>query len=213
VGKFSTGEVGKFKPALTFGPNLRADGVLIAAAHTVKPGEYTVTLSATSETGEERVTTLSVVLNPMQPVPSTATRPPVVLLNGWQFGPSNGGCPISSGSSDTFGNLAQYLGDDSVPVVYFFDNCVECPHCKIEDLGNTLAQFMNLIQYDTGAPVPQIDVATHSMGGLITRAYLSGLQANGSLVPPANPRVRKLVFIAEPNFGSFIAPNIGTQNG
>ena len=122
-----------------FGPNLRGDGVLIAAAHTVKPGEYTVTLSATSETGEERVTTLSVVLNPMQSVPSNATRPPVVLLNGWQLGLSNGGCPIHS-SSDTFGNLAEYLGNDSVPVVYFFDNCVECPNCKIEDLGNALTE-------------------------------------------------------------------------
>jgi len=194
-----------------FGPNVRGDGVLIAAAHTVKPGEYTVTLSATSETGEERVTTLSVVLNPMQTVPSTANRPPVVLLNGWQLGLSNGGCPISSGSSDTFGNLAEYLSEDGVPVVYFFDNCVECPNCKIEDLGNTLGQFLNLVQYANGALVPQIDVATHSMGGLITRAYLSGLQANGSLVPPANPRVRKLVFVAEPNFGSFIATTIGTQ--
>jgi pimeloyl-ACP methyl ester carboxylesterase len=77
--------------------------------------------------------------------------------------------------------------------------------------AKTLGQFLNLVQYANGALVPPIDVATHSMGGLITRAYLSGLQANGSLVPPANPRIRKLVFIAEPNFGSFIATNIGTQ--
>jgi pimeloyl-ACP methyl ester carboxylesterase len=202
---------GREARGFVFGPSFRGDSALIATSHMVKPGEYSVTLSAISDTGEERVTTLSVVLNPMQPVPSTATRPPVVLLNGWQFSLSNGGCPISSGPSDTFGNLAQYLGDNSVPVVYFFDNCVECPNCMIEDLGNALGQFLNLIQYDTGALVPQIDVVTHSMGGLITRAYLSGLQANGSLVPPANPRVRKLVFIAEPNFGSFIATNIGTQ--
>ena len=193
------------------GPGLRGDAPLLAASHMVKPGEYTLTLAATSDGGEERVTKLSVVLEPTQPVPSTATTPPVVLLNGWQFGFSNGGCPISSSSSDTFGNLAQYLEGDGVPVVYFFDNCVECPNCKIEDLGNTLQQFLTLIQYDIGGLVPQIDVVTHSMGGLIVRAYLAGLQADGSLLPPPNPRVRKLVLIAEPNFGSFIAVNIGTQ--
>jgi pimeloyl-ACP methyl ester carboxylesterase len=193
------------------GPALRGDEPLLAASYIVQPGEYTLTISATSGTGEERVTTLSVVLNPMQPVPPTATKPPVVLLNGWQFGFSNGGCPISSGPSDTFGNLAQYLKGDSVPVVYLFDNCVECPNCKIEDLGNTLQQFLNLIQYSTGGLVPQIDLVTHSMGGLIARTYLAGLQADGSLLPPPNPRIRKLVLIAEPNFGSFIAVNIGTQ--
>jgi hypothetical protein len=45
------------------------------------------------------------------------------------------------------------------------------------------------------------------MGGLISRAYLAGLQANQTAAPPANPMVRKLVQIATPNFGSFIAAN------
>jgi pimeloyl-ACP methyl ester carboxylesterase len=193
------------------GSNIRGDQVLIAASLRMRPGEYAVTLSAADDKGEERETTLDVVLDPMQPVPSTATKPPVTLLNGWQLGLFNS-CPISTnGSVGTFGDLAQYLQGDGVPVVYFFDNCVECPNCKIEDLGNALGQFLNLIQYDNGVLVPQIDVVTHSMGGLITRAYLAGLQSDGSLSPPSHPRVRKLVFIAEPNFGSFIAQNIGTQ--
>ena len=57
------------------------------------------------------------------------------------------------------------------------------------------------------------------MGGLIARAYLAGLQPNGSLATPLNPRVRKLVEIATPNFGSFFAANFslitgaGTQTG
>jgi len=45
------------------------------------------------------------------------------------------------------------------------------------------------------------------MGGLIARSYLAGLQANGSLSPPFNPRVRKFIEIATPNFGSFLAAN------
>ena len=202
---------GQLAPGFVVGPGVKDGEVLVAASLTTKPGEYLLDLSAVSDVGEERVATLNVVVDPLQTVPSTATKPPVVLLNGWQFGLSNNGCPISNSSSDTFGNIAQYLGDDSVPVVYFFDNCVECPNCKIEDLGNTLGQVLNLITFDTGVLVPQIDAVSHSMGGLIARAYLSGLQSNGSLMPPANPRIRKLVLIAEPNFGSFVAPNLGVQ--
>jgi triacylglycerol esterase/lipase EstA (alpha/beta hydrolase family) len=140
-------------------------------------------------------------LNPMQPVPS-----PVVLLNGWQPGLSNGGCPTSS-PEQTFGFLGNTLVTSGVPVVYFFDNCVEDPNGPIESLGAVLGQVLNLIQYSNGPVVPQVDLIAHSMGGLIVRAYLAGLTSNGSswlLSPPANARVRKFVEIATPNFGSFL---------
>ena len=39
-----------------------------------------------------------------QTVPLNATRPPVVLLNGWETGITNT-CPVSSGAAATFGNL------------------------------------------------------------------------------------------------------------
>jgi len=67
------------------------------------------------------------------------------------------------------------------------------PNCIIEELGGYLLQVLNLVRYDTGALVPQVDLVGHSMGGLIARAYLAGLQADGSLAPPQTPRVRKLV--------------------
>ena len=159
-----------------------------------------------NEAGEERVTTLAVTLTPPQPVPSAATRPPVILLNGWQFSSSDS-CPISSSSADTFGSLQAQLLADGAPVAYFFDNCVEGANAQIEDLGNILGQVLNLIRYDTGALVPQVDLVGHSMGGLIVRSYLAGLQTNGSLSPPINPRVRKFIEIATPNFGSFVAAN------
>jgi len=98
-----------------------------------------------------------------------------------------------------------------VPVVYFFDNCVEDANGQIEALGNVLSQVMNLIRYDTGALVPQVDLVGHSMGGLIARSYLAGLQTNGSLSPPINPRVRKFIEIATPNFGSYLAAD-GVNN-
>ena len=189
------------------GPNRGRDQVLLAASVRTKPGEYTVTLSATSETGEDRQTTLDVVVKPLVSVPSNATRAPVVLLNGWEVGYTNS-CPVAQSSSETFGNLAQYLVSDGVPVVYLFDNCVEDPGNSIEALGNDLGTFLNSIKYDSGAQVPQIDLVAHSMGGLIARAYLAGLQpTTAALLPPTPTLVGKLVLIATPNFGSFVAGN------
>lgn len=195
---------------LVAGPNRAGDGILLAASLRAKPGEYTVTLSAKSETGEERQAALTMVVQPRQAVPSGSTRPPVVLLNGWEVGFTNS-CPISSSSADTFGNLATYLVSDGVPIVYLFDNCVEDPNQPIEALGNDLGAYLNSIQYDTGAQVPQIDLVGFSLGGLIARAYLAGLQPNESLTPPANTLVRDMVLIASPNFGSFAAGSYATE--
>jgi len=128
----------------------------------------------------------------------------VVLLNGWQTGFYNQ-CPISASSADTFGNLAQYLVSDGVPLVYLFDNCVEDPNQPIEVLGNDLGAFLNTIKYDSGDQVPQIDLVAFSMGGLIARAYLAGIQPNQTYLPPAPTLVGKLVLIATPNFGSYLA--------
>jgi triacylglycerol esterase/lipase EstA (alpha/beta hydrolase family) len=86
---------------------------------------------------------------------------------------------------------------------------VECPNCSIEDLGNSLGQSLGLITNDDGSDVAQFDLVTYSMGGLIARAYLSGLQFDGSLASPLNPHIRKLVEIATPNLGSFIAATSG----
>jgi len=189
------------------GPNRGRDQVLLAASVRTEPGEYTVTLSATSATGEERQTTLDVVVKPLASVPSNATRAPVVVLNGWEVGYTNS-CPVAASSSDTFGNLEQYLRSDGVPQVYLFDNCVEDPGNSIEALGNDLGTFLNSIKYDSGAQVPQIDLVAHGMGGLIARAYLAGLQpTTAALLPPTPTLVGKLVLIATPNFGSFVAGN------
>ncbi len=191
---------------LIIGPNRAGNQLMVAASLQAKPGEYAVTLSAASASGEQRQTTMDIVVSPRATVPSNATRPPVVLLNGWETGYVNS-CPISSDSTDTFGNLAQYLVSDGVPVVYFFDNCAEDPDQPIEVLANDLATFLNTVKFDNGAQVTQIDLVAHSLGGLIARAYLAGLQPNETLIPPVNTLVRDLVLIATPNFGSFVAAN------
>ena len=129
-----------------------------------------------------------------------------MLVNGWETGITNT-CPVSSGAAATFGNLPAYLLSDGVPAVYFFDNCAQDANQPIETLANDFGKFLNTITYDNGQQVPQIDVVAFSMGGLIVRAYLAGLQANGALTPPANPLVHNLVLIATPNFGSFLTAN------
>ena len=189
---------------LAAGPNRAGDQVLLGASLRVEPGEYTVNLTATSAAGEVRQTSLDVVVKPRVSVPSSSTRPPVVLLNGWEEG-FTGSCPIAASASDDFGNLAQYLVDDGVPVVYLFDNCLEDPDQTIETLGNDLANFLQSIKYDTGAQVPQIDLVGFSLGGLVARSYLAGLQTNQTVIPPTTTLVRDLVLLATPNFGSFMA--------
>jgi uncharacterized protein (TIGR03437 family) len=202
---------------ITAGPNRAGNQVMLAASLLAKPGEYAVTLTATSAAGEQRRATMDVVVKPRATVPSNATRPPVVLLNGWETGYTNA-CPVSADSTDTFGNLAQYLESDGVPVVYFFDNCAEGPNQTLEVLANDLAAFLGTITYDSGAQVTQIDLVAHSIGGLIARAYLAGLQPSQILTPPVNTLVRNLVLIATPNFGSYVAANFsniiptGTQS-
>jgi uncharacterized protein (TIGR03437 family) len=195
--------------ALVAGPNRARDQVLLAVPPRTKPGEYTAKLSATSSTGEQRVAALKIVVKPMQAVPTGSSRPPVVLLNGWETG-FTGTCTVSSSSSETFGNLAQYLVSDGVPIVYFFDNCVVDPNQTIEVLGNDLGTFLNTIKYADGDQVPQIDLVAFSMGGLIARSYLAGLQPDETATPPATTLVRDLILIATPNFGSFVAGNYAT---
>jgi uncharacterized protein (TIGR03437 family) len=201
----SVSMAGAKAPGLVVGPN-KAGQMVIAASPLAKPGEYTVTVSATSATGETRQSDVSVVVNTMTPVPIGSSRNPVVLLNGWEEGYTNS-CPISTSSADVFGNLAQYLVADGVPVVYFFDNCLIDPDNTIEQLGNDLAAFLNSIQYTNGQQVPQIDLVGFSLGGLIARSYLAGLQPDEALEPPYSTLVGNMVLIAVPNFGSFVAEN------
>jgi uncharacterized protein (TIGR03437 family) len=190
---------------LVVAPNAAGDRLLLAASLALRPGEYRATLSATSGTGQQRAAWLTVTIDPMQAVPLNATQPPVILLNGFQLS-----CPIavtSPASASTFGSLQNQLEAAGIPAVYFFDNCAACPDaCGIEQLGTDLSQVIGSIQYTDGAAVPQVDLIAHSMGGLIVRSYLAGKQtASGLFDPPANPKVRKAVFIATPNFGAFLA--------
>lgn len=142
-----------------------------------------------------------------QPVPKTSA-PPVVFVNGYQFGCT--GDHSFAGSFDVADQVLQSAGLVSL----FFDNCTVTNNPTIEALGAAFGQFLAGLKYTDGTPVTQVDVVAHSMGGLIVRSYLAGKQNTTPAVfqPPANPGIRKFVMLAVPNFGSGVANKFGNDN-
>ena len=126
----------------------------------------------------------------LKPVEFSRDSVPVVLLNGIQLGTRGTNnidptpCPASD-VSGTFGTLPGLLHQQGLASV-FFDNCTECPDCKIEDLGLTLGQALNSFKFTDDTAVPVVDMIAHSMGGLIVRCYLSGKQTTSGQFTPAN---------------------------
>lgn len=99
-------------------------------------------------------------------------------------------------STGSFGDLEQKLQSQSLQVVYF-SPCAYSGKPRIEDLGSALGSVI------TGLRVPQVDLISLSMGGLVVRSYLAGKQVTaGAFSPPPDPKIRKWVSIATPNFGA-----------
>ena len=115
---------------------------------------------------------------------------PVVLIHGY--------CgSAGAGDEKTFGELGPLLESNSGRTVHYFD--YSGPDSSYSDyerrdlvtLAGKLGEFIVAI----GEPV---DVVAHSMGGLVTRAWMAGL----SNVPYEESKINKLVLAGTPNFGS-----------
>ena len=133
-------------------------------------------------------------------------KPPVVFLNGYQSNCSG------SQFSNTFGKFDQIF-QTAGRTTLFFDNCMFGGKPTIEELGNDFRDYLAGLKYSDGSPVTQVDIVAHSMGGLIVRSYLAGKQPAADVyLPPANPGIRKIVFLATPHFGSPIAIMFGLDN-
>lgn len=137
---------------------------------------------------------------------------PVVFLDGYQLG-----CTGDSSFKANFDNADAVLQASNLVTVYF-DNCTVVSNAPnippIETLGAAFGKFLASLTYTNGMPVPLVDVVAHSMGGLIVRAYLSGMQVaaagtQATFVPPATPGIRKAVFLATPHFGTYVASELG----
>jgi uncharacterized protein (TIGR03437 family) len=133
---------------------------------------------------------------------------PVVFLDGYQLG-----CIGDTSFKANFAEADQVLKASNLVTVYF-DNCSVANGPSIETLGGAFGQFLDSLRYVNGTSVPQVDVVAHSMGGLIVRAYLSGMQnlVSGkprTFSPPATAVIRKAVFLATPHFGTAVASYFG----
>lgn len=121
-------------------------------------------------------------------------RPPVILVDGYHLL-----CDSTDlASTHDFGELQARLEAEGVQV-RFLGSCAASGKPPIETLGDALGKLIR----DLNAP--EVDIVSHSMGGLVVRSYLSGKQTtSGSFTPPAQTHVRKWISIATPNFGALI---------
>jgi uncharacterized protein (TIGR03437 family) len=133
---------------------------------------------------------------------------PVVFLDGYQLG-----CIGDSSFKSNFGNADTVLEASNLVTLYF-DNCSVRNVPPIETLGAAFGQFLASLTYTDGTHVPLVDVVAHSMGGLIVRAYLSGMNAGApdTFDPPATPGIRKAIFLATPHFGTYLASLLGDDD-
>ena len=142
------------------------------------------------------------------PIPK-GPNPPVVFLNGYQIN-----C-VDTGFAANFGAADKLLQANSM-VTLFFDNCTAgtaASRPSLEALGLAFGKFLAGLQYTDGSPVTQVDAVAHSMGGLILRSYLAGKQdaTPPSFLPPAEPLIRRAVFLSTPHFGSSLAAALGVD--
>ncbi len=183
----------------------------LTAPPATPPGEYELEVAGKGTDGRTLSANIHVAVSAVSVPRSTIGRPPVIFLNGFQLSCTiTGTGSTAPDSQGTFGEMYMLLEAESAPVL-FFNNCAY-NDITIEQLASQLAVYIATLTYTDGTPVTQVDLVAHSMGGLIVRAYLAGLQpGDGSFMPPVNPGVRKAVFIATPHFGSFQARYIGVQ--
>ncbi|HTS61040.1 MAG TPA: IPT/TIG domain-containing protein [Candidatus Acidoferrales bacterium] len=129
-----------------------------------------------------------------------ASPPPVILVDGWYFK-----CPTAPRTSiSTFGQLEARLNAAGITTEYFRPCSVPAQHglarATFEELAQALGSMIELTLQETGAA--QVDVIAFSMGSLTVRAYLSGKQNDpGVFQPPAEHKIRKVVFLGGPFFG------------
>lgn len=125
---------------------------------------------------------------------------PVILVHGYcGYGPK------------TFGEMKALLESDlEQPVFYFnynnmsdpIENNVPDPNDRASlirlarRLGEFIKQTINGLNEEQGSSITQVDVVAHSLGGLITRAWMADLT-----LEPYDGEIRRLVLAGTPNFG------------
>jgi pimeloyl-ACP methyl ester carboxylesterase len=115
--------------------------------------------------------------------------PRVVLVHGWCSDPT------------TFGSMRSLLSSKGSSVASPFDYSAftkpsQSP-VSIEELATQFATHVNQVLDTYNAT--QVDVVAHSMGALITRAWMAGM---ATVKIPYEGQIRRLVTIGTPHYGS-----------
>ena len=203
------------EPPMAFPPSVRFEdgGLRISTPPGTRPGTYRIEVTGRGRGGRTVTNTLRFTVEPVTVPHAVSGRPPVILLNGFQITCSGETDSTLLASQDTFGQMATLLQNDGASVT-FFNNCAYGYDVPIEELAAELGNYISAMRYTDGTPVTQVDLVAHSLGGLVVRAYLAGLQQNGTFTPLLDPKVHRLVELAVPNFGAFLAQLLGgTQTG
>ncbi len=119
-------------------------------------------------------------------------RPPVILVDGGGYN-----CATAPRSSTySFGQLEQKLSAQGLTVVFFRPCDVTPAPAPLETVGQAIGKLIDSLG------VSQVDVVAFGAGAEMVRSYLAGKQVEpGVFNPPADPKVRKAVFMYGPHFG------------
>jgi triacylglycerol esterase/lipase EstA (alpha/beta hydrolase family) len=110
---------------------------------------------------------------------------PVLLVHGF------GGSP-----KETWGDMKELLENEGFEVCYM--DYEGSKDESIEDLAAGLSFLIDNILSETGSS--EIDIVAHSMGGLIVRAYMTGLIAPWG--KPYKGKIRRFIMAGTLNHGS-----------
>lgn len=130
---------------------------------------------------------------------------PVILVHGY------------AGSPDSFGALGQVLTEKGIQIGPPFDYSAWTPRksaypASVEELAGMFHEHLQRVLIDTN--VLQVDVVAHSMGGLVARAYMSGLAVDSLGAGIAyGGEIRRLVTVGTPNYGTKASFGAGLTRG
>lgn len=162
---------------------VQPDGKLVAAGATDdSSGNGTAWVLARYETGV------------VPPPPSTV---PVILVHGWRGGPN-------SGTWGVMKELLEEAGFSRVEYVDYGSDVID----DISVLADVLRLRIRDVLESSGAS--KVDIIAHSMGGLVTRAYITDMHPSAGIPGKEYQReIRRLVLVGTPNYGGAGADFVG----
>ena len=153
---------------------------LSAGTYTLTPFKSNYTFSPASRTGSVPPSATGQDFTGTPTPPPPLDKPPVVLVHGHRIGPGITRCSdgvweweIGSDLPETFGEMARWLKEDGfdVWVAHYDTGLLGTP--SLEKNAECLKdQIAYVRQQVTGAQ--QVILVAHSMGGLVSRAYIEG---------------------------------------